>query len=81
MFQCVMCKDVFEDKYSFYKYILDYMDVFFYKCSYCENGEFEIFLMVLYIQKMYRKLIKYICVIMEIIEDDINRAIYVLKAK
>lgn len=44
-----MCKDVFEDKYSFYKYILDYMDVFFYKCSYCENGEFEIFLMVLYI--------------------------------
>lgn len=76
-----MCKDVFEDKYSFYKYILDYMYVFFYKCSYCENGEFEIFLMVLYIQKMYCKLIKYICVIMEIIEDDINRAIYVLKVK
>uniref|UniRef100_K1R039 RE1-silencing transcription factor n=1 Tax=Magallana gigas TaxID=29159 RepID=K1R039_MAGGI len=81
MFQCVMCKDVFEDKYSLHKHILDHMDVSFYKCSYCENGELEISSMVSHIQKMHRKPIKHTRVSMEIIEDDINRAIHALKAK
>lgn len=81
MFQCVMCKDVFEDKYSLHKHILDHMDVSFYKCSYCENGELEISSMVSHIQKMHRKPIKHTRVTMEIIEDDINRAIHALKAK
>lgn len=81
MFQCVMCNDVFEDKYSLHKHILDHMDVSFYKCNYCENGELEISAMVTHIQKMHRKPIKHTRVKMEIIEDDINRAIHALKAK
>ncbi|XP_062588070.1 uncharacterized protein LOC134249737 [Saccostrea cucullata] len=81
MFQCIMCSDVFEDKYTLHKHILEHMNVSFYKCNYCEHGELENSAMVTHIQKTHRKPIQHSKVKLEDIEDEINRAIHSMKAK
>ena len=81
MYQCVMCSDVFEDRYSLHKHILDHMNISFYKCNYCDHGELEISAMVTHIQRTHRKPIKHTRVQLEEVEDDINRAIHEMKAK
>ncbi|XP_061188786.1 uncharacterized protein LOC133196960 [Saccostrea echinata] len=81
MFQCIMCSDVFEDKYTLHKHILEHMNISFYKCNYCEHGELENSSMVTHIQKTHRKPIQHSKVKLEDIEDEINRAIHSMKAK
>jgi KRAB domain-containing zinc finger protein len=81
IFQCVMCGDVFEDKYTLHKHILEHMEISFYKCKYCDIGELEISAMVTHIQKMHRKPIQHTRIDLEELEDEINRAIHSIKAK
>ncbi|XP_048770231.2 uncharacterized protein LOC125676402 [Ostrea edulis] len=81
IFQCIMCSDVFEDKYTLHKHILEHMQISFYKCKYCENGELETSAMVTHIQKMHRKPIQHTRINLEELEDEINRAIHNIKSK
>ena len=81
MFECLFCKDVFEEKYSLHRHILQHMDVSFYKCAYCDHGELETSSFVSHIQVEHKKPVNYDQIDQLVIESKINKAIHNMKAQ
>ncbi|KAK3084223.1 hypothetical protein FSP39_010256 [Pinctada imbricata] len=81
MYECLFCKDVFEEKYTLHRHLLQHMNVSFFKCSYCDHGDLETSTLVTHIQKEHHKPIKHEQIDQKEIESRINKVIHDMKAE
>ena len=80
-FQCNICKQTYEDKYSLHRDILTHMKVSFYRCAYCNHGELESSAIVVHIQKIHHKPIQNNILQIDLndLESKINKSIHSMK--
>ena len=80
-YYCLICSDVFEEKFNLHKHILQHMKVHFYKCAYCDHGTLDQTLVMVHIQRMHRRAIQYSKLDVEEIDSHINKAIHDMKSQ
>lgn len=80
-YYCLICSDVFGEKFNLHKHILQHMKVHFYKCAYCDHGTLDQTLVMVHIQRMHRRAIQYSKLDVEEIDSHINKAIHDMKSQ
>lgn len=80
-FTCLICSDVLDDKYKLHKHVLQHMNVYFYKCAYCDHGTLDQTTIMVHIQREHRRAIQYSKLDVEEIDSHINKAIHDMKSQ
>ncbi|CAC5396981.1 unnamed protein product [Mytilus coruscus] len=80
-FTCLICSEVVDDKYKLHKHVLQHMNVYFYKCAYCDHGTLDQTTIMVHIQREHRRAIQYSKLDVEEIDSHINKAIHGMKSQ